>query len=462
MSAHQIQRFMCDVNFDGTEVSAVSLQSKISQLHNQEIFPALEKIMDRIASQSEHHFGIDEMDIDLGIISLARLEHDLVEVVSVAFERSLIDMLGANRLPKRLEGIRLNDDSHFTMEAFVHYMRSGLLSWSFVIPEGTTLERMVTDAFAKSPEVFHESLAPVFAEAASRKRLILQFSSTMLKHILTLFSSEAVPFVVEVLSVTNASNFPAPVVKEFQLHVWDTVLQIISEGKSVDTKTLVKRLHSLDAIPAAIKSKLCEISKDSSIGDQPELRTKFSVRAKVQETGMELSSKNVATKGFYINNAGLIIVHPFLSRLFEHLKISTGNELLGPNRALFFLHFIASGQSLAPEYEMALPKLLCNIPLETPVPSNVNLTMKEKTEAEAMLRAVVGHWEALRDTSIDGLRGAFLLRPGKISLKQNGDWLLQVESRAYDILMNSLPWGISMVKLPWMKSTIIVEWNTSS
>ncbi len=82
------------------------------------------------------------------------------------------------------------------------------------------------------------------------------------------------------------------------------------------------------------------------------------------------------------------------------------------------LHFLTTGQTSAPEYELVLPKILCNIPLSTPVETDLELTGLEIEEATALLEAVIRHWEALRQTSPDGLRGTFLLRPGKVSCRE--------------------------------------------
>jgi hypothetical protein len=122
------------------------------------------------------------------------------------------------------------------------------------------------------------------------------------------------------------------------------------------------------------------------------------------------------------------------------------------------MHFLTTGQVIAPEYELMLPKILCNIPLETPVDSEVTSTAGEQEEAVALLEAVVGHRAALRNTTPDALRGTFLLRPGKISLR-DGDWLLQVELNSVDLLLELLPWGISPIKLPWMEKMLWVEWR---
>jgi hypothetical protein len=42
---------------------------------------------------------------------------------------------------------------------------------------------------------------------------------------------------------------------------------------------------------------------------------------------------------------------------------------------------------------------------------------------------------------------------------RDGDWLLQVEAKTVDILLNQLPWGISMIKLPWMQRMLWIEWD---
>jgi hypothetical protein len=89
----------------------------------------------------------------------------------------------------------------------------------------------------------------------------------------------------------------------------------------------------------------------------------------------------------------------------------------------------------------------------------MELTESETDEAEALLKAVIRYWEALRNTGINGLRGEFLLRFGKLSVRSDGDWLLQVEAKTVDILLNQLPWGISMIKLPWMQKMLWVEWS---
>jgi hypothetical protein len=63
----------------------------------------------------------------------------------------------------------------------------------------------------------------------------------------------------------------------------------------------------------------------------------------------------------------------------------------------------------------------------------------------------------LKNTGREALRETFLQRLGKLSPTDHG-WLLQVEQKAVDFLLNRLPWGIGVIKLPWMDEKIFVEW----
>lgn len=164
-------------------------------------------------------------------------------------------------------------------------------------------------------------------------------------------------------------------------------------------------------------------------------------------------------RGLYVENAGLVLLHPFLPQLFGAMKITGDDELLRPGEALRLLHYLATGSEDAPEYELALPKILCGLPPASLAGEAEPLSDEEREESAALLSAVIRHWEALKNTSPDGLREAFLKRPGKLTRRHDGGWLLQVESNSFDILLDRLPWGFSMIRLPWMPSMLHVEWR---
>lgn len=162
-----------------------------------------------------------------------------------------------------------------------------------------------------------------------------------------------------------------------------------------------------------------------------------------------------------IPGAGLVLLHPFLQRLFEHCHWLDENEFVNDvarNRAVYLLHYLAAGNEDAPEYVLMLPKLLCGIPPEWPLEPALPLTDAEKAACNEMLIQVIAHWTALRDTSPAGLREAFLWRQGKLFLSDEG-WRLEVQYKTEDILLNHLPWGFSMIKFSWMPRLLSVSWE---
>ncbi|SFD73968.1 hypothetical protein SAMN05518672_10317 [Chitinophaga sp. CF118] len=162
----------------------------------------------------------------------------------------------------------------------------------------------------------------------------------------------------------------------------------------------------------------------------------------------------------YINNAGLILLHPYLGILFDALGLREENHFKDDaalNKAVQLLGYLASGEDEIPEYDLVLPKLLCGILPSQPVKRNVLLTATEKTEADELLLSVISHWSALGSTTPDGLRGSFLMREGKLEWKEE-EWQLYVTQQSYDMLLNRLPWGFSVVGLSWMPWFIKTVW----
>lgn len=192
---------------------------------------------------------------------------------------------------------------------------------------------------------------------------------------------------------------------------------------------------------------------DEFIGDEA------TVGGLVDRSGL---SPEEEVNGIYINQAGLVLLHPFLTNYFRAVGLVEENAFchdLARQTAMYLLHYLATGQTSAPEYELVLPKLLCGWPLNEAISPDIYLPEEALSEAEDLLQTVINYWEALKNTSPDGLREGFLQREGKLTHTGNQQWKLQVEQVAIDVLLSRLPWGISMVKLPWMDELLTVEWT---
>ena len=174
------------------------------------------------------------------------------------------------------------------------------------------------------------------------------------------------------------------------------------------------------------------------------------------------SNAELIIKTSFVRHAGLVLLHPFLVPLMNTLGLLKPDKSFKNKKAaahaVSLLHYLSTGETAPPEYNLTLPKLLCGVSSRTSIDRYKTLSAAEKEEAESLLQAVIKHWGALGQVSNDSLRQGFLQRDGKLS-RRDSDWLLQVESQTLDILLDRLPWGIGIIKLPWMTNMLFVEWH---
>jgi hypothetical protein len=165
-------------------------------------------------------------------------------------------------------------------------------------------------------------------------------------------------------------------------------------------------------------------------------------------------------EALYVDNAGLVLVWPFLTRYFNAVGLLRDGCFTSPaaqERAVLLLHYVATGSVDAPEQQLVVPKLLAGWRDGDPVGSSIDLTENERRETGDLLASILENWSALKGTSADGFRGAFLQREGRLARGESG-WELLVARVGYDVLLDRLPWGISLVVLPWMPQPLFVEW----
>lgn len=165
-------------------------------------------------------------------------------------------------------------------------------------------------------------------------------------------------------------------------------------------------------------------------------------------------------EGIAVHNAGLVLLHPFLSHYFSRLDMLTPKgQFIHPEaamRSVHLLEYLASRQCETPEHLLALNKTLCGLPLRQAVEAGIEMSQQEIDLSESLLEAVIAQWPAMRNTSPDGLRGSFLLREG--ILEKQDHWKLRVERKGMDILLEKMPWSYSLIRLKWMGGMIYVEW----
>lgn len=166
------------------------------------------------------------------------------------------------------------------------------------------------------------------------------------------------------------------------------------------------------------------------------------------------------SEAVYLDNAGLVILWPFLKSLFDRLGLlreADFRDAAARQRGAILLHYLASGLTEPPEYLLPLNKLLCGLALATAFEPDTAPTGAETAECEQLLAAVIDQAPILNHMSIQGFRGSFLLRAGALSVR-DGAWLLRVERETYDLVLERFPWSFAWVKLPWMPTPLQVDW----
>jgi len=163
----------------------------------------------------------------------------------------------------------------------------------------------------------------------------------------------------------------------------------------------------------------------------------------------------------YVEDAGLVILWPFLERFF----VRTG--VLGDDRrfldeaaqlqAVELVEILATADPAPPEFRLPLAKLLCGRPLESDFLLERPLTPEQLAEADRLLTAVIDGVPVLGELSVPSFRAGFLVRSGALGTR-DGAWLLQVERRPHDAVLDRFPWSWGWIKLPWMPEPLRVEW----
>ncbi len=177
-----------------------------------------------------------------------------------------------------------------------------------------------------------------------------------------------------------------------------------------------------------------------------------------------MPKKKVATseqEGIQINNAGLVLLHPFFYTYFTRLQLLENGKFADPmaqQRAIRLLQLLVDGKTDHAEHELVLNKILCNYPLEQPLVPDIKITPAEMELATQLIQAAIQQWEKMKNSSIESFRASFLQREGLVWYAQEA-WFQRVIPRGYDIILQTLPWSYGMIKTSWTDKFFYTEWT---
>lgn len=408
------------------------MQQAMSAHYRNKVLPVLENIFNEL-SHDDEMIHIDHLEINLGEVSEDEINRDdWGEDIRSTIKEQLYAQIGQARERKQIDH---EAKAIGICRQWLFYMQNGYLPWN-TLQVNEAWYNQVLEALAADYNSVTELRGIIKQQPAVSHRIVWQHSEKFLIQLVTILAPEDRPGLAKVINglqqMFSRSGEPAPTGTQesaYKVKLWERLI-FLSAGleNGLTPKRLVEEVRKIN---------------DITIGSG------------------ELRGESIDEEGLFVQYAGIVLIHPFLSTLFKRLQwVKEGKfeDDKSKQKALHLLHYAATGREEAEEYELVVPKILCNWPLAMPIERDVELNKNELDETDRMLIAVIEQWPVLQNTSADGLREGFLQRKGKY-FKRNDKRYLQIESASIDVLLDQLPWNMGIIKLPWMKDMLWVEWR---
>lgn len=174
--------------------------------------------------------------------------------------------------------------------------------------------------------------------------------------------------------------------------------------------------------------------------------------------------KNMKVDLLTVPNAGLALISIWLPRLFSILGLLNERKTGFHNtdsqiRAIFIMqrlvNFVPQEYN---EQELIFNRILTGTPFSIPLPKQLELTKEETETTNSLLLAVKVSWDKMSNTSTGAFQSRFIERTGHLEEKEE-KWMLTVDERPYDILLDTIPWSYSIIRFPWLQKEINVLWH---
>lgn len=478
-----IKKTIIDLHYHGSE-DPFDLQKKIADWSGRSLALTLEQALEKI-NISENVLIIDKIELDIVIGEQVNwLNH-----LSKELADQLIRNLEAHENNEKVSGIIKKSMAGNFFDTFIYFLKQGTLPWwsdikrqedflqqltgliqaGFVPEMRSTLISLLTDDNVKKRVIwqipddlffqFLYQLSPAIMQQTEKIRTgMVQVSSFLDLKEKSVFETEFKKIALTCIGKTEEMELIDKFMDSMtnwadQSAVYSALKKAVEEISDMQLKKKIKELLKQ---AKRSKSSATENTDEKDLDKLPEVKAGEKIneiRPWDRHEEIEMKEK----EGIYLKNAGLVIVAGFLPMIFKKLSLLEDDKITDVNKAACLVNYLAYGENSFAEFELGLAKILCGIEIDTPVDTSIILSEIEKEETNELLLSVIEYWSILKDTSVDGLREAFLLRDGKLSFTDNA-LLLQVEQKSYDMLLQHIPWNISMIKLPWMNYLLKTEW----
>lgn len=466
------------------EPVARQMQDDAARLFHNWIVPKLEELLDWLVPK-DVVLRLNTIDLVLDPLDPAGFESNFGELLLSRFQEKIegaLTMVTGTPAEEPPEQSSVMTAEERIFSTFLYFLATGQLPWwseqTSAILEEAALETVLTHLLQIELETVSRLIALLASETRAVERLLLQFSPPFVDRLVQLllkssadaqgdeFGKLVTPVLVQL--ATSAQTMTAT-----DLHLQRDVIQMLMQWlhntRTSTSSRLPLQLFTSQQLHAYTRDLLCRLQQRTpNSTDQPlppsDLQPTAPLHRPAEVTpGRSVEQQEaVEENGMHVTHAGLVLLHPFLEYFFREFQLLDGQgfrDAAARTLAVHLLQYLATGQETPPEYLLTMEKFLCGAELPVPIPRAIQLTAHMKEESDTLLRAAIGHWKVLKNTSPAGLREGFLQRPGKL-ISNTLENRLIVEAKAHDVLLNYLPWGYGIIKLPWLSQPLLVDWHS--
>lgn len=458
---HRIRRQILDLELP-REAGAVALQRQAGRVFQEKVLPRLDELFSKIAP-ADRIVRIDRLEIDLGSLGESNWERNFVERCVEQISRQVTE--AASKADANMdENSRVLNPEENALAIFRYFLETGVLPWYARGMALKTLETHTLQAAAERPAAIQQVLLSALQRNESAlRRLLWQFSPDFSEKMLEVALGLSPGWLTQAVQLLQ-SRLGRRLDTAQRLQLYKTLLaEALNNGFSQPPQPeLLTQLYYRVLTQTAPANEPTGRQQPGPETGPPDAQPKPPGAPEPTPSGEKRDKTPFPPEGIMVDNAGIILLGVYLPAFFQELKLTDGKVFPTPDdqyRAIHLLHYLATGLEHPEEPALTLPKLLCGLPLEEPVPLELELSEAGKNESNDLLKAAIQNWPALKNTSPDGLRSGFLQRMGHLSRTETQSaWLLRPERLGQDMLLERLPWSISVIKLPWMEEAVQVEW----
>jgi hypothetical protein len=492
-----IQQHSFDITCSSQEIGK-EIHTHLSSLLEKYFYPQLDILLHKYAYQN-HSWHIDLLNIELPNISKKYWKRELIQKSLSQIEEYLKNNYRDQEEPDHLAEapIHFISKNNHAQHLFFHFLKKGKISENTISKD---LEKIVFEididasfiqklthifesdnhflirwlfsvpAFFKE-QVFKEingfthkikkEVAAILNNKAEQQLSIQSFIKKINKN--SLHKNQWLEFVQWICFFQKKGNSKEVFFKEFK-QFSEEFFEITPKELWKFSQFMIDTNHKRST-SITKKSKLFFQTLHKSFqldSTNKEFKDRLDVSDAKQQ--IKLNKSQIKTDSInYINNAGIILLHPFFKTLFVQLDLCENDGIWknkkSQHKAILLTQYLVKSEEKINESDLILNKILCGLAIEKVVNVTLKISKKEKDKCNNLLEAILEYWKVMHSSSIEALQETFLQRDAKLKCIKDNSYEVWVEEKGVDILLEQLPWGIATIQTPWMVNYLTCHWS---